>query len=177
VTGLPPWLSDRRFDFVFSFGVLHHTGDTRRALGNIARLVGPAGALFLYLYGSRSAAPAARTLVNTIRLALSPLPFGAKSALLARLLLRRDPHQAFDLLSPTINETHSEETVTRWLVEEGFAEVTRTLPHGDLFLRATRSPASLPTRPAAGPPFWFERYARRRRSGSNGPFGRPAAIA
>lgn len=158
---LPASLAERRFDLVFSFGVLHHTGDTRRALTNVARLVGPGGALFLYLYGSRSAPRGARALVNTVRVALAPLPFAAKRAVLARLLPRRDTHQAFDLLSPTINETHEDATVEAWLREEGFADVARTLPHTDLFLRAARAGAEIPFRPTPGPPYWFERYRRR----------------
>ena len=158
---LPAALSARRFDLVFSFGVLHHTGDTRRALANVARLAGPGGVLFLYLYGSRSAPLAARALVDTVRVALAPLPFAAKRAVLARLLPRRDTHQAFDLLSPTINETLAEATVESWLREEGFAEVTRTLPHTDLFLRAARVGHAAPLRSAPDPPYWFERYRRR----------------
>ena len=150
------------FDLVFSFGVLHHTGDTRGALANVAHLVGPEGALFLYLYGSRSAPPLARAVVNTVRFALSPLPFAAKRAVLARLLPGRDTHQAFDLLSPTINETSADATVEGWLREEGFAEVTRTLPHTDLFLRALRAGTRVPLRAAPPPPpYWFERYRRR----------------
>jgi SAM-dependent methyltransferase len=159
---LPASLSERRFDLVFSFGVLHHTGDTRGALANVARLVGPEGVLFLYLYGSRSAPPLARAVVNTVRFALSPLPFAAKRAVLARLLPGRDTHQAFDLLSPTINETSADATVEGWLREEGFAEVTRTLPHTDLFLRALRAGTRVPLRAAPPPPpYWFERYRRR----------------
>ncbi len=157
----PSWLAERRFDLVFSFGVLHHTGDTRRAVGNVSRLVGLGGVLFLYLYGTRSASLAARAAVNTLRVALSPLPFGAKRALLARLLPRRDTHQAFDLLSPLINETQDEATVEGWLREEGLAQVARTLPHTDLFFRAARADARLPFRSTPEPPYWFDHYHRR----------------
>jgi SAM-dependent methyltransferase len=155
-----PW-ADRRFDLVFSFGVLHHTGDTRRALRNVAARVAPSGVLFLYLYGRSSAPLAARTLVNSVRMALSPLSFSAKRAVLARLLPRRDPHQAFDLLSPLINETLEDTTVEAWLREEGLVDVARTLPHTDLFVRAARAGSSLPVREAPPPPYWFERYRRR----------------
>jgi SAM-dependent methyltransferase len=158
---LPAAIAGRRFDLVFSFGVLHHTGQTRRALASVGGLVTPAGVLFVYLYGSRSAPPVARTLVNTVRLVLSPLPFAAKRAVLARLLPRRDTHQAFDLLSPLINETNTDEAVEAWLHEDGFAAVVRTLPHTDLFLRATRAGTDVPLRPPASPPFWFERYRAR----------------
>ena len=158
---LPEWLAARRFDLVFSFGVLHHTGDTRRALGDVAHLVDQRGMLFVYLYGSRSATAAARTVVNTVRAALAPLPFAAKRAVLARLLPRRDTHQAFDLLSPLINETLDEETVAGWLRGAGLTEVSRTLPHSDLFLRACRPGAALPLRPTPPPPHWFQRYKPR----------------
>jgi SAM-dependent methyltransferase len=158
---LPAELAARRFDLVFSFGVLHHTGDTRRALANVARLVAPDGVLFLYLYGRPSAPAWARTMVNAVRIGLAPLPFSAKHAVLSRLLPSRDPHQAFDLLSPTINDTLTLETVTSWLSDLGFGPVTTTLPHTDLFLRAPRPGASIPALPPPPPPHWFERYRRR----------------
>lgn len=158
---LPEELASRRFDLVFSFGVLHHTGDTRRALASVAGLVAPHGVLFLYLYGRPSAPAWARTMVNAIRLGLAPLPFSAKRAVLSRLLPSRDPHQAFDLLSPTINDTLTRDTVASWLRDLGFGTVTTTLPHTDIFLRAERPGAEVPSLPPPKPPYWFERYRRR----------------
>lgn len=45
-------LPDSRFDFVCCSGVLHHTSDPERGLGEIARVLRPGGRLFLLLYGA-----------------------------------------------------------------------------------------------------------------------------
>jgi 2-polyprenyl-3-methyl-5-hydroxy-6-metoxy-1,4-benzoquinol methylase len=41
------------FDVVYSWGVLHHTGDMWNALGNVVRLVRPGGALFIAIYNDQ----------------------------------------------------------------------------------------------------------------------------
>lgn len=159
---LPLWLEGRRFDLVFSFGVLHHTGDTRRALANLASLVKPDGLLFLYLYGTRSLDLTKRIVLTALRLGLALLPFRAKRFVLKLLLPRRDTHQAFDTFSPLVNDTYAHEEVGGWLAQLGFQDVARTIDYTDLYLRARRDPAlPLPARPPARRPYWFERYRRR----------------
>jgi SAM-dependent methyltransferase len=158
----PPPEGDRAFDLVFSFGVLHHTGDTRRALANVAARVATDGVLFLYLYGSSSVGWPKRLALAAGRTALAPVPLRAKQALLRLVLPRRDLHQSFDLFSPLINERLDPGAVTSWLHELGFPDVVPTIPHGELFLRACRPVCSArPFRPPAAPPYWFERYSRR----------------
>jgi SAM-dependent methyltransferase len=160
---LPPSLAGRRFDLVYSFGVLHHTGDTRRALAHLAPLVRPDGLLFLYLYGAASVSTASRLALALARASLSPLPYRAKKAVLAQILPGRDTHQAFDLLSPLVNDRFERPTVEAWLQELGFADVAPTLDHTEIFLRACGEACSArPFLPPASPPYWFERYRRRR---------------
>jgi SAM-dependent methyltransferase len=153
-------LASHRFDLVFSFGVLHHTGDTRAALENIARLVADDGVLSLYLYGSGSLSTRARIALSAQRLVLAPVPFAIKRRLLQAVLRRSDLHQTFDLLSPTINTRHTLGEVKAWLSQLEFDQVVVTIPHTELFLRATRSGDALEPWALAPPqpPFWFERY-------------------
>jgi SAM-dependent methyltransferase len=42
-----------RFDVVYSWGVLHHTGDLWRATENVARLVAPGGLLYISVYNDQ----------------------------------------------------------------------------------------------------------------------------
>jgi len=44
---------DKRFDFVFSNGVLHHTESTEQGLEEIYRVTSPGGQVWLYLYGGK----------------------------------------------------------------------------------------------------------------------------
>jgi SAM-dependent methyltransferase len=158
---LPPELELRSFDLVFTFGVLHHTGDTRQALHNVAALAEPDGALFAYLYGRGSVSRKGRATLEVSRLALAPLPFALKKKVIGKLSRGQDAHQAFDCLSPTINTRQTFDQVAGWLREEGFPEVDETIAHTELFVRALRPESSLEPflLPMPSPPYWFERYA------------------
>lgn len=126
------------FDLVFSFGVLHHTGDTWRALENVARLVRPSGALVLYLYGSGSWGPDEMERIDRLRFELAPLPFDDKIVELQRRFPGDDPHQLFDLLSPVINDRVAFPEVRDRLTALGFASVQSTIAHSEVYVRATR---------------------------------------
>ena len=133
---LPADIGD--FDLVFSFGVLHHTGDTWRALENVARLVRPSGALVLYLYGSGSWTPDETERIDRLRRELAPLAFADKIVELQRRFPGDDPHQLFDLLSPVINDRVSFPEVRDRLRALGFASIQSTISHSEVYVRATR---------------------------------------
>jgi SAM-dependent methyltransferase len=135
---LPSDVAQQRFDFVFSFGVLHHTGDTWRALENVASLVGESGAMFLYLYGSTSWDSEHRREVDQTRHELAELSFDQKIAELRRRFPGLDPHQLFDLMSPVINDRVAFDDVAERLAHLGFDMVIPTITHGEVYLRATR---------------------------------------
>jgi SAM-dependent methyltransferase len=160
VLELPPQLARQRFGLVFSFGVLHHTGDTRRALANVAALAEPDGALFLYLYGKRSLSTRDRVSLALQRFVLAPLPFTVKRRAIGLLRPGVDLHQVFDLLSPTINTRHTLEEVRHWLHAAGFPDVVQTINHSELFVRALRTPEQFEPflLPLPRRPYWFERY-------------------
>jgi SAM-dependent methyltransferase len=148
----PPELRSQRFDLVFSYGVLHHTGDTWTALDNIAAMVGERGALFLYLYGAASWSATKRQEVESVREELAALDFEGKIAELRRRFPRDDPHQLFDLMSPLINDRVEFDDVAARLRAAGLERVDRTVDTTEIYLRGTRpgfpDTALLP--PAAG---------------------------
>lgn len=49
----PPFLKNS-FDYIFSFGVLHHTPDTRKAFLGLAPLLGPGGEFAFYVYRKKA---------------------------------------------------------------------------------------------------------------------------
>lgn len=94
-----------RFDVVYSWGVLHHTGDMWAACCNVADVVGPGGTLFVSLYNdqglqSRLWRRVKRAYVSggrthqTMILALAALRLYLPSTMLSMLRRMHDPSRA-----------------------------------------------------------------------------------
>ena len=73
------------FDAVYSWGVLHHTGDLWRAVGNVTALVAPGGRLVLAVYNDQGR-PSARW--RRIKRLYNRLPRGLRFLVLGPAFLR-----------------------------------------------------------------------------------------
>lgn len=100
----PEYLSKfGRFDVVYSWGVLHHTGQMWTALANAGDLVAPGGRLFIAIYNDQENVSRRWTWVkrryNESKLLRGPLLIGSFLALYGRTivkdLLRLRPFQSF----------------------------------------------------------------------------------
>jgi len=130
-----------KFDMVWSFGVLHHTGDTYGAFNNIAQLVKPGGILFMMLYGEPSGSDpgefAYYVEVERLRRQLCHLEFRERYN---RLLDLKGEEAGgwFDAVSPRINDTYSFYEIQLWLLRAGFSDIRRTMDHSNHFITARR---------------------------------------
>ncbi|MDZ4241557.1 MAG: class I SAM-dependent methyltransferase [Candidatus Omnitrophota bacterium] len=152
-------LRGKKFDLVFSWGVLHHTGDTHQALCNIAHLVKDNGVIYLYLYGTDSLSFVRKSLLHLLRSLLAPFPFPQKQKILERIFGRKNCHNFFDIYSPLINERFKFETIKTWLNRLGFPVVDQTIRHTEIFIRGCKEGCSAKPYflPSPQRPYWFER--------------------
>jgi ubiquinone/menaquinone biosynthesis C-methylase UbiE len=157
---LPREVTEQKYDLVFSWGVLHHTGDTLRALSTIAPLMKPDGVLYIYLYGKKSWGPMKSLLVKSARGILFPFPPSFKFAIFRALLGEYKAGLAMDVLGTTIAHRYTQEEVDGWLQQLGFSHVVRTIATDEIYRKAHRENCSAEPyalEPAA-PPYWFEKW-------------------
>jgi len=130
------------FDLVYSFGVLHHTGDTYGTFCNISRLVKPGGYIFLMLYGEPEHDPGSYNYyaeVERHRRATAALTLQERY----QYFQREKGAEAggwFDAVSPGINDTYPLHEIKVWLVNSGFADIERTIDHPNHHVRARLAP-------------------------------------
>jgi SAM-dependent methyltransferase len=132
-------------DIVYSSGVLHHTGDTRKAFAKVATVVKENGRLFVWLY-RKTRSPRQRVLLavgDNIRKFVHVLPpplrgwvarawAGAIFAALKVMKSKRNPTyrevlvSAYDLLTPKHVTFHAPTEVAEWYFENGYGAPTLT---------------------------------------------------
>ncbi len=137
------------FDFVMSWGVLHHTRSTREGFARVARLVKPGGTLYVMVYKPAPLLQGPGT--DLLRMGLRRLSDEQRYRVCRHLVIRNrhlayalggvlmvghhDPKRPgvdiesqqfglFDAYSPRWNHRHSADEVVRWFRDEGFREVT-----------------------------------------------------
>ncbi len=126
-----PYSTD--FDLVWCYGVAHHTGDTMRALSNIARHVKSGGRIYLMLY----AEPRRDNVfdyqyqheIYTMRQATHRLKFAEKAGIFENIEGPAQTLAWFDAISSEINDLYTFEEIETTLRYLGFADIKRTMPH------------------------------------------------
>lgn len=163
IFNLPTEISKEKYDLVFSWGVLHHTGDTYRALKTITSLVKQDGVLYIYLYGQKSWSPLKRGLVKLIRAVLLPLPAELKFQTFKVLLGEYKAGLAMDVFGATIAHRYRQEEVDEWLNTLGFENVTKTIDTEEIYRKASKTEFSSANpyalKPSRGP-YWFEDWRK-----------------
>jgi ubiquinone/menaquinone biosynthesis C-methylase UbiE len=133
-------LQKSRFDYVWSGGVIHHTGDTRAALRNLAHVLKPGGVIYVWVYSVdqgifgriRQAIPFAHRLPHRLLLGLCWLlaipvwllgVVGRRYHSLAEIRFK-----LFDHLSPKYRTVHSETQMKEWFQAEGLEQIEIVVP-------------------------------------------------
>lgn len=121
------WDEPGDFDLAFSFGVVHHTGNTYLAIDNVCRKVRPGGRLFLMIYGVPETRPAFLEVNQYEQIAeeIRDLSFEERKALLLKRFGADGAHGWFDATSPRINDRLTFEEIHDLLSELGFHNITR----------------------------------------------------
>lgn len=127
---------DNTFDFVWSFGVIHHTPDTRAAFKKLSSLVKRDGYMSIWVYPKGSLAwEISQKLIRQITTRLHPQILYGLCYMAVPLLYfvktysnthpRKNAWKhcvqvIYDWYSPKYQTHHTEEEVSEWYVEEGF---------------------------------------------------------
>lgn len=134
------WSEPEAFDLVFSYGVVHHTGNTYLAIENAIKKVAPNGRLFLMVYGFPTTAGDCRELnrYEELRQELAPRDFVQRRNILEQRF-GEHAHGWFDATSPRINDLVSFDELHRFLDARGFTDIRRTDPGRNHHIIAKRA--------------------------------------
>jgi 2-polyprenyl-3-methyl-5-hydroxy-6-metoxy-1,4-benzoquinol methylase len=158
----PPFAPES-FDFVMSWGVLHHTPDTHAAFRQLVPLVKPGGTLYVMVYERHS--PVMFFFTNIVRAFMRRLPDESRYKACRRLIVHNrllawilgrflmisyhEPGSPvdeqtlqfglYDAYSPRYNHLHTRDEVRTWFEESGFTDVVvLDRPRGSVHARGRR---------------------------------------
>lgn len=123
------WDEPADFDLAFSFGVVHHTGNTYLAMENVCRKVAPGGRVFFMIYGVPETRPALLEVneYEQIAEAIRDLSFDQRQQFLVQRFGAAAAHGWFDATSPRINDRLTFEEIHDVLTELGFVNIQRVV--------------------------------------------------
>lgn len=132
---------DGVFDLAFCDGVIHHTPDPARAYAELARVVKPGGAVYVWVYPREgtlreavfSSARAVTTrlpgpVMRWLAFALAPLTIGVRSysgTRFGRATWAECTQVVHDWLAPPIQSHHTYEEVAGWAAAAGLGRMER----------------------------------------------------
>ena len=162
--GLSRVLPPQQYDLVFCWGVLHHCKSFTNAFAELFKFVKQGGLLYLYLYGRGSLSIADDLELFKLRLRFHLMSAEEKH----RYLLKKAKgnhrllHNLHDFYAPLINRRFEFSEIKQLLERGGMGDVTRTIRHTELFIRAVKGDATDYHRrwfvPRKEPRYWFEHH-------------------
>jgi SAM-dependent methyltransferase len=119
------WNEVASFDLAFSYGVVHHTGNTYLAVENVCRKVAVGGRVFFMIYAFPDNAAALEEINLYERLAeqTRDMSFAARKDFVTRRFGEHKAHGWFDAISPRINDRLTFEEIHDLLTELGFGQI------------------------------------------------------
>jgi len=155
-------LPQESFDLVFSWGVLHHCVSFTKSLQYLTKTLKSGGIIYLYLYGRDSLSMEEDLKLFKKRVEYNKTVDEEKryQILLDRVNGDKNKiHAAHDLLASTISRRFTFDQIKKILEDLGFTNITRTINHTELFVRAIKGENLYHDifLPPKKPPYWFER--------------------
>jgi SAM-dependent methyltransferase len=125
---LVEWEESASFDLAFSYGVVHHTGNTYLAIENVCRKVGVGGRLFFMIYAVPDSREALAEINLYERLAdeTRDLSFDERKEYVIERFGSEKAHGWFDAISPRINDRLTFEEIHDLLSDLGFGQIRGT---------------------------------------------------
>lgn len=156
---------DKKYDMVWSWGVLHHCGSFNQAFREVMKYVKEGGFIYLYLYGRESLPYEVDINLFKNRVKYNTLTtWKEKEEFLIRMSNgdRTKLHQAHDIYAPLLNRRLEFDYVKQMLEENGFVDVVRTVNSPELHIRATKTKSRPEDKemllPTVGVSPWYSKY-------------------